>query len=244
MTEDLQLHDDLAGLARQVRPMALDLPALQQLARRRVRRRRLLVAGPALVAVIGAGLVLPGLRHDPQDRLTTASPAPAAAPQLSLAATLRDPAVPGLSVRVAPGQATGGQGTRFPLTWSLAAGSAPLPFDVPGFAVTVRAVRGVGVVGMTDGRCGYWDGEGRRIEHSCPATLPLVLDPGGSTTTDVVVADVVESGSIADGTYRLPLTAGDLGIVDLVLTVTGSPGVAAAPSRSAATSSPATAAAS
>lgn len=230
MTEDLQLHDDLTALAAQVGPATLDLPALQDTARRRVRRRRLLGAGPAVLVLLAAGLVLPGLLRDPQDRLATATAAPTVVPRLSVTATLRAPATPGLSVRVGTGAVTGGEGTRFPLTWSLAAGSAPLPvFDVPGFTVEVAAERGPGVVGVTDGRCFSWDGQGRGVPHRCPAAFPVALEPGTSTTTDLLVAEVVESGSIADGTYRFRLTAGDLGIVDLVLTVTGSHGTGGRP---------------
>ena len=230
MTE--QLHDDLAALAAQVRPTGLDLPALRQAARRRVRRRRLLVAGPVLLAVVAAGLAVPTQLRDPVDRLTTATvPTPAAEPaHISITATLRAPVIAGVSLSVQPEKAVVSRGTRFTLTWTLAAGSAPVPASIFNyFAREVPADGGAGVIGVSDDRCDFWDDEGRQPVHSCPAPGPIGLQPGHSRTTGLVIADVVESGSIADGTYRFALPVGPLGAADVVLTVTGSRGTGGRP---------------
>lgn len=231
MTEDPQLRADLTALAGQVRADRLDLPALAAVAQRRRRRRQLAVVAPGLLALLVVGGLLTGLSRTDPDTLTIAQPPAATGLRVAVTATVRA-AAPGLSVDPDPASSPVGHPTRLRLVWTLAPGAAPVLVEPPGFVHEVAADEGGGVLGVTDGHCWSWDSTGRGVPNPCPPRLPEELRAGGSTTTDLVVYDVVAGGRTAAGVYRFSVDAAPLGVVDVVLTVTGR---AADPSPPAAT---------
>lgn len=236
MTQDQQqfAHDlgqDLRSLAMQVPVRPLDLPALCTVARRRVRRRRMVAAIPVLLVVLAIPF-LPSLLPAERHGLATISVAPSAvapttagpmvleALHVSAAIAPGELPLPGLTLRVdSESVPFAGTMTSLPLTWT-ATGPQPVAFEQPRYAEEVTAEQGSGVVGVTEGFCSYWEPDGSFIPHSCPPPFRIELQPGESMSTDLQVAGTVESGRAAPGTYRFTVPVGDTGHVDVVLTVT------------------------
>lgn len=219
MTQDVDdvLRADLRELAAQVDVGSLDLLALRKQARGRVRRRRVLFAGPLISAAVLAAVVIAVPGHQPGDTLVPAQPT-AGAPWLVTAHAAMPGAAGALQVSAdpTPVAVSADHRTLLHLTWTNE-GTSPVSLAYQGYAFEVRSEDGTGVLGVTDGRCVYWDDHGRRVDHSCPYSPDQLLQPGTHTTSDFVVADVVSTGHAAPGIYRFTLPAGAV----VTLTVTG-----------------------